>query len=107
MRQNEYFPEGKLGERKYEIFQSIEGTGDGGLDRKSVLSAMDQYAEIYHTHKCFESWQRMPTYFITASGKKKRINSPWIRRWNIIKNCFLYNGLRFKDLIRRIVKFKT
>jgi len=91
-----YFPDGNLGQRKEHVYQHILPAEEGGLDRKSVLKAMDEYAEIYYTHKCLEAIRRAPLYYIGKNGKMKRISTPYSRWKNRVKIGFQYRWLQVK-----------
>lgn len=69
-----YFPDGKLGEKKRIIYQAIEEIGtDGGLERKSVLNAMDTYAVEYNLEKTIEAFNNTPMEYYSARKKAKEI----------------------------------
>jgi hypothetical protein len=69
----EYFPIGKLGEKKRIIYNAIQSIGsDGGLERKSVLNAMDAYAQEYQLEKAIEAFENTPMQYAPSAHKKAK-----------------------------------
>lgn len=91
-----YFTEEDLGQWKEKIYHRNLPAEDGGLDRKSVLKAMDEYAEIYYMHKCLEAFNEAPMYYIGLNGKMKRISTPFSRWRNRVKIAIQYRWLQVK-----------